>query len=767
MSSPDTAPTRRTAGLPLSLSLMLAMLVALGGLHELLNGALWWLTTSLVVIVVICAITTVRFFTRRALVPIGAGVLTLVVVMTLVFAADTAILGVIPTFDSLGRFADLLAAGAQSIQSQGVPAEAVPGILFILALCAGVMAIAVDTLAFAGAAPALAGIVLLAFVAAPGFIGPELTDPIFFVLAAAAWLLVIYVASPRSQPGVAFGLGAVALVVALVVPIVLPPTVSSDTPASGVAGYATGLNPIIDLGDDLRRASPVLAMTYTTTSEQRQYMRMATLDDFTNEEWAPSTGTGTRENTPDAIAADADRSVEVAVIESSTEVKMGNVRGRWLPLPYAPTRVEGLVGNWVWDPETLNVRSHRSTVRGQEYTVTTRTADPTSDQLRAASPAVPSALQRYLQLPENLPPIVAEEAAEVTAGLTNNYDKALALQRYFRGGDFRYSEEAPVRQGYDGTSASVIGEFLERKSGYCVHFASAMASMSRSLGIPTRISVGFTSGSASENRDTSEQEFRVTTEELHAWPEMHFDGIGWVRFEPTVGRGSVPQYKDAVADDPATPDVDESAPSAAPPGTPSDAEAEGLDSGSVTSAAEDTGPDANAIVVSLTAIALLLLLCAPAIARVAVRRARLHKRGARGFALAAWDEVRDTARDLGWSLSDADTPRELAGRLTAARGGSLLLESAPIGGSPVTEQEAVAALDRLRHGLERETFAGGNAAVQTAPRDVHTVLRALRHGVGAGARTRAAIVPTSVLARWFAGGTRWSRAVDVRGPAKG
>ncbi|MCU1425857.1 MAG: transglutaminase protein [Microbacteriaceae bacterium] len=758
MSSRDAEPAAFQAGIPLTLSLALAMLVALGGLHELLSGALWWLMTGLVVIVVLGVLAVVRLATHRTLVQVGSGVIALVLLMTLLFAAPTAILGLVPTLDTVGRFAELVSEGAQSIQAQGVPAEAVPGILFILCLCAGVTALAVDTVAFAGAAPALSGVMLLAFVATPGFVNPDLTDPIFFVIAAAAWLLVIYVASPRSQPGVAFGLGAVALVVALVVPIVLPPTVSTDPPASGISGYATGLNPIVDLGDDLRRASPVLAMTYTTTAEQRQYMRMATLDKFTDQDWEPSVGSGTRNNTLDVIDAGTDRAEDVAVIESSSRIEMGNVRGRWLPVPYAPTRIEGLVGTWRWDPETLNVRSNRSTVRGQQYTVTTETADPTSEQLRAADQAVPVELQRYLAVPESLPAVVSEQAFALTEGLTNNYDRALALQRYFRGGEFRYSENAPVEDGYDGTSAAVIGEFLDRKSGYCVHFASAMAAMSRVLGIPTRIAVGFTAGSASENRDGSDEKFRVTTDELHAWPELHFESVGWVRFEPTVGRGSVPQYRDAVADDPATPDVDESVASSAPVDVPTDAGAEDFGGGAAAGDTAATGPDANTIVLGLAGLAVLLALFIPAIARLAVRRARLGRRGRPGFALAAWDEVRDTARDLGWSLSDGDTPRELAARLTTDRNDRVFADSGPVGGSPVTDSGAVAALGRLRQGLERETFADARAVDKTAPHDVHTVLRALRRGVGAGARIRAAMVPTSVLARWFAGGTRWSRA---------
>jgi transglutaminase-like putative cysteine protease len=745
-------------GLRTSAALAVALLLAFGGLGRLLEGSTWWLVCSVVVLVVLGVVAGVRHATRRELLPTAAGAVALVGVVTLFTAADTALLGIIPTPATPGRFGELLSAGAASIQEQGVPATVVPGILLILAVSAGVVALAADALAIVGRAPALTGVPLLAVVAAPGFVDPDYTDPIFFVVTAGAWLLVLFVASARVQPGVAFAIGAGAIVAALVVPLVLPPVLPVDGDADG-QGYATGLNPIVELGNDLRRDAPVVALTYTTTSKDRQYLRMATLEEFDDAAWAPTIG---REAVPDPeeIAPDPDRAADIPVAASSTEVSVGNVRGRWLPLPYAPRSVTGLVGTWTWDPETLNVRTARSSVRGQVYTVTTETAAPTSDQLRAADPVVDPDLQRYLELPRRLPPVVAETAAQVTAAATTNYDRAIALQGYFRGGDFVYSEEAPVDEGYDGTSATVIGRFLEAKSGYCVHFASAMAAMARTLGIPARIAVGFTTGAEIDNPAAGESEFRVTTDDLHAWPELHFAGVGWVRFEPTVGRTNVPEYIDAVQDDPATPGIDESTATAAPADAAPDPEAGRPDSGDVPTATADRGPDWNAIILSIAGLVLLTALAVPAVARVARRRSRLHDLARDGSVLGAWEEVRDTALDLGWRLTDAETPREFAERLTTS--GTVFTATGPIGGLPVTDADAVAALERLRAAVELESFArvGGAApggrprGAGGDPRDVHLVVDALRAGVSRGVRVRAALAPASVLVRWFAVGAR-------------
>jgi transglutaminase-like putative cysteine protease len=742
--------------LRVSAAVALALLLALGGLRQLLDGTVWWLVCGTVVLVVLAVVAAVRHATRRTLVPSAAGAAVLVALLTLLFAADTAILGLVPTPATIGRFGELLTAGGRSIQEQGVPASVVPGILFILALSAGMVALAADAFAVPGRAPALTGVPLLAIVAAPGFVDSDYTDPLFFVITAAAWLLLLFVASSRVQPGVAVAIGATAVIAALVVPLILPPVLPVDD-TSGGEGYATGLNPIVDLGNDLRRDAPVTALTYVTTSKDRQYLRMATLEEFGDAAWAPTVGSGDSSADPETIAPVAERGPDIAVIPSETTISMGNVRGRWLPVPYAPRSITGLVGAWTWDPETLNVRTERSSVRGQEYTVATETAAPTSDQLRAAAPALGDAMRRYLELPERLPPTVAETAASVTATAPTDYDKAIALQSYFRGGAFVYSEEAPVEEGYDGTSATVIGRFLVEKSGYCVHFASAMAAMARTLGIPSRIAVGFTSGAEVDNPAAGQSEYRVTTDDLHAWPELHFAGVGWVRFEPTVGR-LVPEYVDAVLDDPTTPGIDESTATPAPTSAAVDP-LERPDAGSVRTDAAAAGPDWNAIVLSIVALLVLVGFAVPAMVRIVRRRFRLRALERTGSTIGAWDEVRDTALDVGWRLTDAETPREFAERLSTT--GPLFTATGPIGGLPLTDPAAMAALERLRVAVELESFAAvGRPGATSAgpsgvrPDDVRLVIAALRHGVERGTRVRAALAPTSVLVGWFGVGSR-------------
>ena len=117
-------------------------------------------------------------------------------------------------------------------------------------------------------------------------------------------------------------------------------------------------------------------------------------------------------------------------------------------------------------------------------------------------------------------------AEEVTAGAANNYERAVLLQNWFKS-KFRYSLE--VQPGH-GNNA--IEGFLRDRVGYCEQFAGTYAAMMRSLGIPARVAVGFTTGKATGTG------YSVTGRNAHAWPEVWFDGLGWVLFEPTPGRGA-------------------------------------------------------------------------------------------------------------------------------------------------------------------------------------------------------------------------------------
>ena len=713
--------------------MLLGIGAAAAGLNSIISDVVWWFVIMTVALLVLTAGATVRSFARRRIWPSVASAVTAFVVITLIFAPGQSLLAVIPTPDTFGRFGALQAAGAASISIQAIPANADEGILYLL--CIGVAAIAVvmDWIAFTLRMPAVTGVPLLVLLLVPSFVRSELENGFFFVLTAAAWIAILLVRSKRSGRRMAIGIAVAAITAGLVIPLALPPLGSTGGGGGGTAaGLSTGINPIITLGDDLRRGTPTLALRYNSTQPNGEYLRLTALDDFSGRSWGSSASTtAVMRNNVNAIAAAPGLGPDVPVTQVTTDVKVSNILSSWLPAPYAPTSVSGLVGEWTWDPQALTIRTERSSARGQEYTVESTRIAPSIDQLTAAGTIVEPGFERDLVVPADMPAIVGSTALQVTAGAATNFDKAVALQDYVRGGAFTYSEDAPVENGYDGSGASVLAAFLSAKSGYCVHFSSAMASMARTLGIPARVAVGFTPGQGML-QDDGTTEYTVTTYNLHAWPELFFAGIGWVRFEPTPGRGFVPEFAPLAVDNPATPNVDESVPPPAPTTAPSTAPSLPPREAPNVTDPQSVGPGGSAatapwwiLIVAMVAA----LLVAPALVRT-VRRARRLEQVARGSAAAAWVELRDTADDLGLTTDGGRTPRQwgddLHQHLTRA---------------------GVDALSRIREALEAEAFAEHAGAPD--PADVRAVIRSLRRSAGVRARILATVAPRSLAARWL------------------
>ncbi len=136
----------------------------------------------------------------------------------------------------------------------------------------------------------------------------------------------------------------------------------------------------------------------------------------------------------------------------------------------------------------------------------------------------PAILEEYLPTEPPINPKVAAIAQEVTTGTPNMYQAAVAIQDYLR--TFTYNAHNPnPPAGQDSTLW-----FLQRKEGFCTFFASAMALMGRSLGMPTRIVSGYTGGSYDDKTHT----YIVRGSQAHTWTQVYFGKYGWINFEPTA-----------------------------------------------------------------------------------------------------------------------------------------------------------------------------------------------------------------------------------------
>jgi len=181
-------------------------------------------------------------------------------------------------------------------------------------------------------------------------------------------------------------------------------------------------------------------------------------------------------------------------------------------------------------PEVLSILSPRGKIKsGDAYQITSAISRAEPEQLVNANSEYPAWVEeRYLQLPPSLPQRVRDLAASVTEGEETPYGKAKALETYLRNG-YPYN----LRVSAPPFNADGVDHFLfTLREGYSEYFGSTMAVMLRTVGVPARLAVGYTTGDRIEGHPV----FAVTDSHAHAWLEVYFPEYGWVPFEPTPGR---------------------------------------------------------------------------------------------------------------------------------------------------------------------------------------------------------------------------------------
>jgi transglutaminase-like putative cysteine protease len=285
---------------------------------------------------------------------------------------------------------------------------------------------------------------------------------------------------------------------------------------------------------------------------------------------------------------------------------------------------------------------------------------------RQGGGAAPSrVVDLYLELPDSLTPDIADLAREVTKNGSTGFERAILLEAFFRAsGRFVYDPRVST-----GHSSLDLSEWLNDpesrnyRTGYCEQFATAMGVMARTLGIPTRLVVGFAPGELSSQADGSEL-IIVRQRNTHVWVEVWIGGQGWVRFDPTPRADAINRATTAnLGFDPTlyVPAPGELGPAAAAnPDRGADAFDRFLEEG-----ADPTtglpGPSSNGLPPWIqVATAGLCLLGAVPVYKRARRRLRLH-RLRRGDIVSAWVEITDQLRDLGHPVAEHLSPIEVAG----------------------------------------------------------------------------------------------------------
>ncbi len=174
-----------------------------------------------------------------------------------------------------------------------------------------------------------------------------------------------------------------------------------------------------------------------------------------------------------------------------------------------------------------SIRSKFIMQQGDRYEVTSRLSLADASSLRNASTVYPDwVTETYIPLPDTITPETIDLAEELMAGYDNNFDKAIAVRDYLRS-EIKYNDQ--IQAAPDGVEPVHYALFMI-KEGYCNYYASAMAVMLRSQGIPSRVVSGYAQGSFDEETSF----YRVNASNAHTWVEVYFPDYGWIQFEPTA-----------------------------------------------------------------------------------------------------------------------------------------------------------------------------------------------------------------------------------------
>ncbi len=745
----------------MSTAVAVAVLLTAANLHGVLEGWSWLFQVA----VTVCSIEAATGVARRLAWPplTGAllGLAAMVMSVNAMFLAPYSFLGVIPGPGTFAALDPMLEEARDTVVSQVAPVLVNPGIALAACVGVGLIALLVDTLAVPLQMPAISGLGLLGLASVPAMIKPNSIGAAGFLAAAAGYLLLLgsahWLASDGAGRGSlasaeqlrrASGIAAAGLAAALVLPLAIPGFSSGLFPEGSRLnwGSPTGLNPVVSLGDNLRRPGAFGRMTYATDAEEPLYLRSVTLENLTGARWSPSAFGGNKRTGIDELDVPGVQDLLAAGKVTTTLISTASFTSPWLLAPYAPAQVSGARGQWSWDPSTLNIRGESgTTTANQDYEVRSVKPQLTRDVLRAAKPVKNAVVDPiFSELPDRMPAIITDTAATVLDGLDSPYEQAMAIQTFLRAPGFVYSEQAPVDGGYDQSGFDVVAAFLEEKSGYCIHYAATMAIMARIAGIPSRMAVGYAPGRPTGNvigdgPGADLKEFEVDSRDAHAWPELFFSGVGWVSFEPTPSRGVLPAYARAQSAAASPTQADDVLRPTGQPRPATGAAAEPAEPNSP-AAAEDDVLSRQLWSTAAAAIVLGLLLAPLALRRrrTTRRRAALAAGGTgRRAAVAAWAEAVDTAEDLGWAAAATETPRAFQQRLDDAG---------------VVAGPSSAALSRLRAGYERAAYAapetpapdGDNAARWT---DVETVKGRLQERAGWRRRLAGLFWPASLFSR--------------------
>lgn len=700
-----------------------------------------------------------RLLRTPALLVVAAQLVTLAEMLILGFGEKLE-LGVLPTKATVTGLRDIVDSGMTVASEYAAPAPASAGLTMLVLVAIGVVGVLVDFFAAGVRRVPLTGLPLLTMYTVPVTALPDGVPFYGFLPGAVAYVALLLADErdrlshwgrlvSRSTPGrestamdtsglLATGrrVSVIAISTAVVLPIFIPAFSSSFLDGDRGTGPGTGDgpqlsfdDPMVSLASSLRRPEPVDLLT-VSSDVVPDYLRLVVLDEPGPNAWRanpldlgdtiPVSNALPR---PTGVSDDVEPEQRQMTIGATAEFPQNS---SWLPVPFFSQYV-AIDSGWGYVPrdQTVTATTETSAAGLSDYKVTYSQSMPTREQLAAAGEVPADVRDEFAAVPADVPPGIERYARAVTSGAETPYDAAVLLQDFFRDSEeFTYDLDAAYGYGYESMT-----EFLQERRGFCQQFAATMAMMARTLGIPSRIVVGFLEP---ERRD-EDGAYVITSDNVHAWPELYFEGAGWVRFEPTPGVGAtLPSWAPRAVEPTASPtgptpslptgrELTEDPRTDRPTETPGAGATDG--SGGGTGSAPSKG-----WLVLLAGVALAL---APMALRRGIRRARLSGPiGAAEAAESAWLELRDHIRDLRLPWTGSMTPRARERAVT---------------GLLMGDGEGLAALNRLTLSVERSRYAASPSTGADPASDAVTVMASVSQAAERGQRVRALLLPSSLV----------------------
>ncbi|MFD8499910.1 DUF3488 and DUF4129 domain-containing transglutaminase family protein [Amycolatopsis sp. NPDC059657] len=539
-----------------------ATLCASTSLTGVITGWAWLGYIFVAIVLVACTGLALRSL-RAPTVVVGLAQLVVLAFLVTGSFTTTGIFKIIPGPAAFSELGDVLGAAAEQIRTTLPPADASPPLLALITMSIGLVAILIDTLAVAAAAPAATGLVLLCVYAVPASLSDEMLPWWTFLLGAGAFAGLLAIDGNhrhrrwrnRDAPGLGNSPGTVATPVAVVsLALVLGLVVGTAVTGVGTVGALPGgsgngkggnrtggygVAPFTQMRGLLDQGTTAELFKVRGLGNEKHLLRAFTLDtykpDGDDAGWRMGNNGkmngNLRADMPSLPPSPGDDGTGAPV---PIQIQPTNWVDYWLPMFGAPRAIQGIGEGYFYDQTIGAVFSLTQSSSGP-YTELASLKEPTKDELREADTASGQVAETYTAI-SGINPQVGALARQITENASNNFDRASALWRFFtESNGFVYDTKTAPKTSPDGLADFV----LRGKRGFCEQFASAMAVMLRSLGIPSRVAIGFTPGVPTADY------LAITTKDAHAWVEVYFGDKGWVSFDPTPlsdGRGYIPSY---------------------------------------------------------------------------------------------------------------------------------------------------------------------------------------------------------------------------------